>query len=151
MSTKRKRKGYHMRRPKVSAEAVALFVRCEKLIRLGVDDPFREPEHPQRDEYRAAERELMRLLGLCIFTDCSPLHHRRPLSPGLAETWPRARELRRALLELAKAQEKSPREREGEGEGICASRDQDMSNRGPASNARESIVHNVAPSSTRSH
>jgi hypothetical protein len=105
MSTKRTRKGYHMRRPEVSAEAVELFVRCEELIRRGADDPFRE--HPRRDEYLASERKLMELLGLCVFTDCSPLHRRRPLSPGLAETWPRAHELRRALLAAAAAQEKA--------------------------------------------
>jgi hypothetical protein len=81
------------------------------LIRLGADDPFREPEHPRRDEYRASERELMRLLGLCIFTDCSPLHRRCPPSPGLAMTWPRARDLRLALLEAVK-------QRQAVGQGV---------------------------------
>jgi hypothetical protein len=104
MPTNRRRRGYHRRQPAaIPAEAVTLFVRCERLIRLGADDPFREPEHPRRDEYRASERRLMELLGLCVFTDCSPLHRRRPLSPGLAETWPRAHELRRALLAAAAA------------------------------------------------
>jgi hypothetical protein len=103
MSTKRARKSYHMRRPEISAAAVEEFICCEEMIRLGVDDPCREPPHPLYDEFRASKRRLMELLGLCIFTDCSPLERRRPLSPGLAETWPRAHELGRALLAAAAA------------------------------------------------
>jgi hypothetical protein len=90
------------RRPHVPDAAVDLFLKCEKLIRCGAADVFRDPPHPRYREFQDTEHELMQLLGLNYFIDCSPLERRCPPSPGLAMTWPRAREVRLALLATVK-------------------------------------------------